>query len=386
NKGALAFWGSTFNTGWETDADLEREAFDFAFSQSPIASPGYGTTLASIMEAGYAGIENIYGWPEARGTRVIYHLLGDPSARLWFLVWDNLYTAILDGNVPNDLVFQSAERGELSLYRWDGEAGLKPYLRAENLEMTWDRVAVGNFTGDALSEVLLYDSEGGKATLFRISEDESGVLAPFARVDNMGTGWDAVLTGYFGHVSPESDYLFLYDTDAESTEGRNALYLARNGRLERSTAPNDLQGGWDVFSSGRFGRRPRASDLFFYDRDTGMAARYEVDRRGGLERTGEYGGLGKAWDIIVTGDFHGDSPSDELLFYDRESGTIAVYAIEDAEKLRLLQIHTSIGSTWSTLACGQFGGDEHTDLLCYGKSRGEGIFYISDGRAGFTIR
>lgn len=384
NKGALAYWGATHFTGWDTDADLEREAFDFAFSQSPIASPGYGTTLARIMEAGFTGIENIHGWPTARAMREMYHLLGDPSLRLWFLVWDDLYTAILDGNVPDDLVFQSAERGELSLYRWEEEAGLKPYLRARNLEATWDHVAVGNFTGDALSEVLLYDSGGGEATLFQIAGEEPGALVPIATVDDMGTGWDAVLTGYFGYESPESDFVFLYDADAESAEAGSAVYLARNGGLERSTVRNDLQGGWDLVSSGRFGRRPRASDLLFYDRDTGTAARYEVDRRGGLERTGEYGGLGKAWDIIVTGDFDEESPSDELLFYDRDSGTIAVYAIGDAERLRLLQIHAGVGSMWSTVVCGQFGGDEHTDLLCYDSGRGEGIFYISDGRAGFT--
>jgi hypothetical protein len=386
NKGALAYWGPTFWSGWETDADLEREAFNFAFSQTPIASPGYGTTLARITEAGFSGIEFIHGAQVARAMREMYHLLGDPSTRLWFLVWDNLYTAILDGNIPDDIIFHSADRGEISMYRWDAETGIMPHLRFEYQGTSRSRLAVGNFVGDEVSEVLLYNGEAGDAALYLLTEEESGVMVEGSLVDDIGAGWDEVVVGYFGYTSPATDYIFLYDTDQEGPAGRSALYLAGDGRLERSSRQSDLQGGWDLVVSGRFGRRPRASGLFFYDRDSGLGMRHEVDRRGGLEQVAEYSGLGKAWDIILTGDFDRESQSDELLFYDRESGTVGIYAADDTEKLRLLQIHTGIGSNWSVMVCGQFGGDQHTDLLCYDGIRGEGIFYISDGNAGLTAR
>jgi hypothetical protein len=387
NKGALAYWGSTFWTGWDTDADLEREAFDFAFSQSPISSPGYGTSLARIIEAGFSGIEFIHGAGVARAMREMYHLLGDPSARLWFLVWDDLYTAILDGNIPDDMVFHSADRGEISLYRWDAESGFKPYVRVDYADASGKRAAVGNFGGDEVSEVLLYDEGTGEAAIYELTQEgREAVVVEGSVLDDIGVGWDVLVVGHFGYASPATDYLFLYDTDQESDVGRSALYLADGGRLERSSRQIDLQGGWDLVNSGRFGRNPRASGLFFYDRDSGRGTRYEVNRRGSLEQVAEYSGLGKAWDIIVTGDFDQESQSDELLFYDRESGTVGIYAADDTEKLRLLQIHTGIGSNWSVMVCGQFGGDRHTDLLCYDGIRGEGIFYISDGNAGLTAR
>ncbi|HRI39916.1 MAG TPA: hypothetical protein PLO50_15275, partial [Nitrospira sp.] len=84
------------------------------------------------------------------------------------------------------------------------------------------------------------------------------------------------------------------------------------------------------------------------------------------------------WDLIVPGEFGGDSHTD-LLLYSRSTGVGLFVTTDGSGNIATIRQHTDWDKTWDLIIPGQFGGDGHTDLVLYKRSTGEGLFVTTDG-------
>jgi Fibronectin type III domain len=82
--------------------------------------------------------------------------------------------------------------------------------------------------------------------------------------------------------------------------------------------------------------------------------------------------------IIITGNFGGDGHTD-LLFYRRSKGEGLFVTTDGAGNIADLKQYTDWDKDWDLIIPGNFGGDGHTDLLFYRRSKGEGLFVTTDG-------
>lgn len=70
------------------------------------------------------------------------------------------------------------------------------------------------------------------------------------------------------------------------------------------------------------------------------------------------------WDLIVPGNFGGDNHTD-LLFYKRSTGVGLFVTTDGNGNILDLKQHTDWYKSWDMIIPGDFGGDNHTDLLFY---------------------
>jgi len=92
----------------------------------------------------------------------------------------------------------------------------------------------------------------------------------------------------------------------------------------------------------------------------------------------------RTWDIIVPGNFGGDEHTD-LLFYDRRAGDGKIYATNGQGDLTLLKHHTGWKKTWNIIVPGNFGGGGQTDLLFYRRVIGDAKFFTTDGAGNLNL-
>lgn len=134
--------------------------------------------------------------------------------------------------------------------------------------------------------------------------------------------------------------------------------------------------GWDIIVPGQFGGDAQ-TDFLFYDSYRGYAEIYTSQGGGNLSLVKKYTGWRKSWNIIVAGQYGGDGLTD-LMFYDRSSGEAEIYASTGNGNLSSLKRYTGWekgSSGWDIIITGPFGPDDQTGFLFYDNYRGVGEFY-----------
>jgi hypothetical protein len=108
---------------------------------------------------------------------------------------------------------------------------------------------------------------------------------------------------YFGRGQQEQDRI-AGEAGFYANEGGGSFTLLK-------AYPN-LGKDWDIIVPGRFSEGVHAlfSDLFFYDRKNGTARFYRTDGNGNIDLLKQHTGL-QDWDIIVPGDWGGESTWNE---------------------------------------------------------------------------
>jgi hypothetical protein len=94
---------------------------------------------------------------------------------------------------------------------------------------------------------------------------------------------------------------------------------------------------------------------------------FTSDGAGGMTPLGAlHTGWRKTWTHIVPGDFGGNGHTG-LFFYEASTGKAKFFATNGTHDMTLLGTeHLGLPKTWTMIIPGDFGGNGHTDLLCYG--------------------
>ena len=133
--------------------------------------------------------------------------------------------------------------------------------------------------------------------------------------------------------------------------------------------PSELEPtGWTQILAGDFTGSER-NDLLFYERATGTAELYRTDGRGGLALLGSDATWRKTWTALVRGNF-GPGRFDDLLLYERSSGAAEVRSTDGAGGFAVARPLPDLGRAWSAIVAGRFHHGPFSDLFLYSRSTG----------------
>jgi len=178
-------------------------------------------------------------------------------------------------------------------------------------------------------------------------------------------------------------------------DGQTAFFTSdRNGHFNILGPVRDMGKRWNLIIPGNF-NGDRYTDLLFYNPYGGSIYHYDHNQErvvftqkgrglfmtieeGKMKSLADHKAWGQEWDLIVPGNFGGDSHTD-LLFYSASEGLGVFYTTDGSGNIEPLRTHHGWGKDWDLIIPGNFGGDGYTDLLFYSASEGRGVFYTTDG-------
>lgn len=378
DRGALAFFGSTWSTGWGEDACIQRGLGRTLLQSYPFA-PFYGrTTVSDSVADGMLELDQEWGEPYTCWNRERYHVLGDPTLKVRFNRWDQIVAGPFDGAGRDDLIFYDRRQAEASSFSSDGSGRLTQMNHQEGLA-GWDRLVVGQFFMGTSKEVIAYDPDASGGT-FAVFGVQDGLFYPGPQQTNMGSGWEIVMSGHFGWAS--YDGLFLYNS-IPRLGGLAKIYVADAfGTLVSKSETRAIGTEWDLAAIGQFDGIWQ-QDIFLYDSDGGTSCIYSTDGNARLTLLQTHTHLGAGWTHVVAGAFGGSSGAD-LFFYNRNNGRAQFFVSDTSGNLTALGPVLRSQGRMDLIVAGDFGGDGHTDLLYYDAQHGEGAFFTTDGTGSLT--
>jgi hypothetical protein len=231
----------------------------------------------------------------------------------------------------------------------------------------WSIIVAGRFGAGPHDNLLFYDPEAGIGQFYSYN----GAADAFVLLNTQTgwrTTWSHIVAGSFGGSGAASDLLF-YDQQ----NGEIEFYTVASGGLVR-LAPTitGVRRTWSHVAAGAFTKSSQAaaqqtSDLFFYDRDTGLGEIDQLDQSGALSLVGAHPGLGGGWTHVLAASFTGGDLTD-LLFYNSRTGTSQLAISQNAGTLA-----TSAAAVWSPgwthLLAGMWSSSTNVDVLAYDRAR-----------------
>ena len=122
-----------------------------------------------------------------------------------------------------------------------------------------------------------------------------------------------------------------------------------------------------------------------YDKRPTRALFEILDNYGNLNMLSDFVDWSLNWDIIVSGNFDGDSYHD-LMLYSRSEGKVLFTSCDGSGNINMIQEITGWRTTWDQIISGSFGGSGLTDLLLYDSQNGEAEFFSLDGTFNSTSK
>ena len=182
--------------------------------------------------------------------------------------------------------------------------------------------------------------------------------------------------GFFGE--PQDDFIGLAQFDFSAQQLEAMLPNVGDEHIEtvkleacRGPAPCDATFSPDYTFTVRITRVsdgvPRPVGLFV-----------STDGTGNISTLKQHVDWDKEWDRIVPGNFGGDNHTD-LLFYKQSTGVGLFVTTDGTGNISTLKQHVDWDKEWDLIVPGNFGGDGHTDLLFYKRSTGDVSFISTDG-------
>ncbi|SLM27708.1 exported hypothetical protein [Desulfamplus magnetovallimortis] len=253
-----------------------------------------------------------------------------------------------------------------------------------------------DFTGDGITDLLLYKKNGGKGDFY--STNGFGNMQLMKSYSGW-KDWDIIVPGDFTGDG-FTDLLF-FKREGEwydfSSSSQGEFYASDGfGNIQLLKSYEGWQ-DWDIIVPGDFTGNG-SKDLLFYKKRGGVADFYSVDESGNMQLFKSYDSWDE-WDIIVPGHFNGDTITDLLLFkrYDDldevcKGGRGDFYATDGSGNLQLLQSYSQ-WQDWDLIIPGNFTSDGFTDLLFFKREgswddlcyKDNADFYATDGSGNMQL-
>jgi len=279
-----------------------------------------------------------------------------------------------DGDGRADILWRNAVSGENYLFPMNGtaiDAG-EGYLRTV-ADLNWDIVGVGDFDGDARSDILWRNFATGENYVYLMNGTTivgEGFITTVADLD-----WRVAGVGDFDG-NGRSDILW-----RNTSTGDNYVYLmdglAIAGQGILRSVP-DLD--WRVAAVADFDGDGN-DDILWRNGSTGENYLYPMD---GITIGAGEGFLRTVadlkWDIAGAGDFNGDGRSD-ILWRNASTGENYVYLVDGTAITGEGYIRTVADLNWDVAALGDYDGDGKADILWRNGATGENYLFPMDGFA-----
>ena len=343
------------------------------FSNSP-----FSVLLCYDRGSGIAGFYEING---AGGI----DLLQEHSD--WRQSWTFIIPGVFGNSGYDGLLLYDQQEGFGAIYDTDGQGNLILLDSHPSWRKTWSHIVVAPFTDSPYSGVLFYDQSAGFGAIY--ATDGHGHLKLLEEYADWRTTWTAILVGqmaFFSKAEAEEQNAFFADLffyegstgygETYATDGKGGIWMV--GQQGGLPLNSDVSAG----HFGCMGNYQEWTNLLFFNRTANTGTIYafgftedtqsnvlwkpvetigpqapdpirvsnpRIDRRSVVRNPIL---LGRPWSVIATGNFWMVDGNDEyfgdnakypqyrlfynggftdLLFYDRETGSIQFYLKEPAE-------------------------------------------------------
>jgi secreted trypsin-like serine protease len=235
----------------------------------------------------------------------------------------------------------------------------------------WDIVVPGTFsTLPAGSQgFLTYSRSRGEVRILRVTD--AGALTLVKTHTGMPTTWTHIVPGQFD-TTAQTDF-FAYDAAAQT--GTFYIVDSSGNATVRNVVTDKakLLKVWRVMIPGKF-NTDSLTDFFFYDPTSGAARVYTTTAAGGLTEA-TVRTYAKNWEVILPGEFNGDTTYTDFLFYNPTTGQLRVTGTAMTAGVinpgaKVLLDTTTFGKDWQYLVAGNFGGSSLTDIVAYDPVKG----------------
>ena len=160
----------------------------------------------------------------------------------------------------------------------------------------------------------------------------------------------------------------------DAAQGVGEFYYVGEGGITLAQRYPYWRRTWNIIVPGNFGG-DSITDLLFYDAAAGTGEFYSTNG-GQMNLIGADTTWRGSWKLIVPGSFGGNGYTD-LAFYDPYNTTGQFYSV-DQGRISLLKSDPTWNNSWDEIIPGDFGGNGFTDLLFYDRTAGVGEFYAVD--------
>jgi hypothetical protein len=298
---------------------------------------------------------------------------GDTGTGTWLVTVNNAAPPVsdFDGDGRSDILWRNAVSGENYLFPMDGTAigAGEGYLRPVT-DLNWDIAGVGDFDGDARSDILWRNAATGENYVYLMSGTAiagEGYIRTVADLD-----WRVAGVGDFDG-NGRSDILWRH-----GVTGENYLYLMDGLAIAGEGYTRSVSLDWRVAGVGDFDGDGN-DDILWRNGSSGENYLYPMDGtaigagEGYLRTVADLN-----WDIAGVGDFDGDARSD-ILWRNAATGENYVYLMSGTAIAGEGFIRTVADLDWSVAALGDYDGDGMVDVLWRHGVTGENYLYLMDG-------
>ena len=181
------------------------------------------------------------------GTFTLVHQLTDLSPNLNIITPGNF-----DGKGHTDLYFFDARIGRESkgvgeTYVSDGSGHLELIGKTTNLRQTWDIILADNFNGDAIDDLLFFDSKSpeadGRSIFVAYRSNGSGDFGKLSGIVKLPFNGEHLVSGYFDKDGIAD--LFFY-SNSEGPEGTGLFYYTtEKGKMVASDTLREMGASWE---------------------------------------------------------------------------------------------------------------------------------------------
>lgn len=230
------------------------------------------------------------------------------------------------------------------------------------------------FTIGTYTDLLFVDAVAGQLEAYAVKP--FGNLANGqAALQNM-TGLQLVTVANL--IGDRGDQILLTSNGADPTQCSSSIFFADAKGIGSfgSTSWNQVV---SLMAAGDFGGGTGNTDLALYDGQGGVLSllRFRHTESAFTESLiANPTSVGTGWTAIVAGDFGGGTGLTDLLFYNASTGASAFRAVTAAGALQPIGTDATWRQTWTSIVTGNFGGQTgRSDIMLYDSSVGEGWFY-----------
>ena len=318
--GVILFFSSLQNASaatWKTGWDI----------MLPIRNPVGEQSRRDFPDSAY-----ILAYDKKTGLGSILRITNGETLKefKWTRNWTNI------GHYHHGFIFHKRNSGLAKFYKIEvtksGEVGfdivhVKTY---DKLRKTWDVVMPYNYKA---KNILGIRNRSQSAVLFYSRADGRGVINEYTRKYELGkkiyaaNGWRK--SWNIIELSAGKSIIFydrsagvgsIYELSEYGTLGRKLLDSSQWRKTWHSIVP--YSGTQKTFST------QYNSFTLFYDNTRGEASIYSTTEEGKLDKLIKtYSGWRKTWDIIVPYPGQTHKPTQNFLFYDKETGAVNTYEI-----------------------------------------------------------
>jgi hypothetical protein len=238
--------------------------------------------------------------------------------------------------------------------------------------LDWEIVGVGDFDGDARSDILWRNAVTGQNYVFLMNGTavvNEGMISTVADLD-----WRVAGVGDFDGDA-RGDILW-----RNATTGQNYVYLMNGLAIADAnfiTTVAELD--WRVAGVGDFDGDGR-SDVLWRNQATGQNYVYLMDGLS-IENAGFIDTVAELeWRVAGVGDFDGDGRSD-ILWHNSATGENYLYFMDGLSITTRGFMRTVADLAWDVAALGDYDGDGRADILWRNNATGENYLFPMDGFA-----